>query len=199
MERAVTKIGMMAATAFMVSVGAFASTPSAATEPTTELSGRQAASEACLSFNQYGPGQVVQAAGDGLGDWIVWVRDKDNDLWLCNASSDGNVFANALVRGDLLNGRGGQAVALTPVTNARSIAAGAETAARLCAAAGRKVEATKVVATVEDGTGDYIVWLAASDQSYWLCNASADAKLYVFERVLSPLNTSPIDPANRSA
>ena len=192
-----TKIAVFAAAALLV--GAFASSPSVATEPTTNPAGRQVAAEACLAFSEYGPAQVAQAAEDGLGDWLVWVRDKDNDLWLCNASSEGNVYANTLLRGDLLAGRGPQVVALQPVAHTPPRLAAAETAERLCAAAGRKVDATKVVTTVEDGTGDYVVWLAASDQSYWICNASADAKLYVFDHVLSPLNKGHVDPANRSA
>ncbi len=194
-----TKIALIAATALLALVGASASTPSAATEPTTEAAARQAAADACLAFNEYRPGQVTQVAGDGLGDWIVWVRDKDNDLWLCNASSEGNVFANSMIRGDLLHGKGEQALALMSVAHTPSRNAGAEAAERLCAAGGRKVGATAIVRTVEDGTGDYIVWLKANDESYWLCNASAKAELYVFQHVGSALNTLPIDPANRSA
>jgi hypothetical protein len=193
----VTKIGVIAAAALLV--GAFASAPSAASEQPAAPDGRDVAAQACLSINEYGPAEVTSTVEDGLGDWIVWVRDKDGDLWLCNASSQGNVFANAMTRGDLLAGRGQQALALMPVTRASSVAATSETAERLCAAAGRKVDATRVVTSVEDGTGDYVVWLAASDGSYWLCNASADAKLYIFEHVDNPLNQTPIDPANRSA
>jgi len=193
----VTKIGVIAATVLLV--GAFASAPSVALEQTATPGGKEAAAQACITFNEYGPAQAASTVEDGLGDWIVWVRDKDNDLWLCNASSEGNVFANVMTRGDLLAGRGQQALALMPVTRARSIAATSETAERLCAAAGRKVGATRVAATVADGTGDYVVWLAASDQSYWLCNASTDAKLYIFEHVDNPLNPPPIDPANRAA
>jgi hypothetical protein len=197
MERAVTKIGTIAA-ALLLSVGAFASMPAAASEPTTEAPAWQTAATACFSFNEYGPVEVVQAVEDGLGDWIVWVRDKDNDLWLCNVSSEGNIYANSLIRGDLLAGRGEEAIALTQVAHTSRIAA-ADKAERVCAAAGRRFEATDIVATVEDGVGDYVVWLKASDGSYWLCNASAKAELYVFERVHAPLNTPPVDPNFRSA
>ncbi len=199
MERAVTKIAMIAATALLALVGASASTPSAATEPTTEMSGQQTAAAACLSFNEYRPGQVTQVAGDGLGDWIVWVRDKDNDLWLCNASSQGNVFANSLIRGDMLHGKGEQMFALMSVAHTLSGNPGQENAERLCTMGGHRVGATQIVATVEDGTGDYVVWLKGSDQSYWLCNASAKAELYVFEHVASALNSAPIDPNFRGA
>ena len=164
MERAVTKIATIAAAALLVSLGGFAPTPSAAADATTEAASRQAA-EACVAFNEYAPATVEQIAEDGLGDWIVWVRDKDSDLWLCNASSDGNVFANVSIRGDLLAGRGQQAMMLTQVSQASARVDEAKMSERLCAAAGRQVDATKIVATAEDGVGDYIVWLAAEDQS----------------------------------
>ena len=193
------KLSLIAATALLASVGAFASTPSTAAETTIGISGRDAAISVCLSFNEYGPVQAEAAAEDGLGDWIVWVRDKDKDLWMCNASAEGNVYANTLIRGDLLKGAGERAIALLPVAHTASGNAQAEKAERLCAAAGRKVDAARVVMTVDDGVGDHIVWLQGSDQSYWLCNASSDAELFVFERVHSPLNAGAAGPAFRAA
>jgi hypothetical protein len=67
----------------------------------------------------------------------------------------------------------------------------AEKAERICAVAGRKVGATGAVATVEDGLGDYVVWLEGGDGAYWLCNASAKAQLYVFQPVRAPIHGSP--------
>ena len=64
------------------------------------------------------------------------------------------------------------------------------TAAALCAAIGSYVEDMQVVATVEDGLGDYLVWLQNADEGFWMCNASSDAKLYDFEPVDMPLNGS---------
>ena len=185
-----SKISLVAATALLVSCGAFAAVPSAAAQPAYGISPEQAATSVCLSVNEYGPVQATQAVQDGLGDWIVWLRDKDNDLWLCNASAEGNVYANTLIKGDRLAGRGEEAIALMPVAYTPSALPAAEKAERVCAAAGRKVDATRLVTTVEDGTGDYIVWLQGSDHSYWLCNASADAKLYVFQPIRSPINGS---------
>jgi hypothetical protein len=198
METTMPKFSLIAATALLASVGAFASTPSSA-ESTTGISGREAASSVCLSFNKHGPVQAEAAVEDGLGDWIVWVRDKDKDLWMCNASADGNVYANTLIRGDLLAGAGERAIALLPVAHTPPRDAKAEKAERLCAAAGRKVDATRIVATVDDGVGDHIVWLQGGDQSYWLCNASSDAELFVFERIHSPLNAGAAGPIFRAA
>ena len=45
-----------------------------------------------------------------------------------------------------------------------------------------------VIATVEDGLGDYLVWLENGQSELWMCNASADAELYAFEPVDYPIN-----------
>jgi hypothetical protein len=199
METAVTKISMIAATALFALGGAFASTASVAAEPTRGISPQDAALGVCASVNQYAPVQPVKITEDGLGDWIVWLRDKDNDLWICNASAEGNVYANTLIKGDRLAGRGEEAIALMPVAFTPSALPEADKANRVCAAAGRKVDATRIVTTVEDGLGDYIVWLEGSDHTYWLCNASADAKLFVFENIRSPINGSAASAGFRAA
>ena len=167
--------------------------------PVPRMSAEQAAIAVCLSVNQYGPVQVIKAVEDGVGDWIVWVRDKDNDLWLCNASAEGNVYASSLIKGDRLAGRGEEAIALMQVAHTSSAMPGAEKAERVCAAAGRKVDARRLVATVEDGLGDYVVWLQGNEHTYWLCNASGDAKLYVFESIRSPINGSAAKAGFRAA
>ena len=51
--------------------------------------GREEAAEACQAINEYGPAEMVETVEDGLGDWLVWVKDKDGDLWMCNANADG--------------------------------------------------------------------------------------------------------------
>ena len=35
-----------------------------------------------------------------MGDWLVWVEDKDGDLWMCNANAEGDVYANVFLEGD---------------------------------------------------------------------------------------------------
>ena len=52
------------------------------------------------------------------------------------------------------------------------------------------MEDLEIVATVDDALGDYVVWLKNGDGAYWMCNASADAKLYSFESVQYPLDGS---------
>ena len=191
-----SRLTTIAAAAF-VTAGALSSAPSIAAELHAGISGRDAAASECLSFNKYGPAELVATAEDGLGDWIVWVRDKDEDLWMCNASADGNVYVNKLIRGDLLHGAGERVIALQPVAQTASDAS--DKAEQVCAAAGRKVDATRILANVFDGVGDRIVWLQGNDHSYWVCNASDEAKLYVFERVRAPINAGAAGPDFRAA
>lgn len=148
--------------------------------------GKDKAAEACQAMNQYGPVNVQAVADDGLGDWIVWIKDKDDDLWLCNANSHGAVFTNVLMHGDLLKGDGNALVGLQNIGNGNS--GGAQEAEALCAAVGSHIEAMQVVTTVEDGLGDYLTWLKNANDQLWVCNASRDAKLYGFEPIDMPLN-----------
>jgi hypothetical protein len=145
--------------------------------------GHDSAVAACLDFNGYKPAELVEAVEDGMGDWIVWVEDKDEDLWLCNANADGEVYANVLLNGDLLTGEGSELVA----EESGHRPGPAESAERLCAAVGDYMENLEIVATVDDALGDYLVWLKNGDDAYWMCNASADAKLYAFEAVEYPI------------
>jgi hypothetical protein len=189
MERAMSKVRMVAASALFALSGAFGAIEASA-EPAAGLSGEQAASAVCATINDYGPATAERSVRDGLGDWIVWVRDKDDDLWLCNASAEGNVYANTLIKGDRLEGRGEEAIALLPVSFTSRALPEAEKAERICAVAGRKVGATDIVKVVEDGLGDYVVWLKGSGETFWLCNASAKAQLYVFEPIRAPIHGS---------
>lgn len=195
-----SKLGLTAAGALILSLVAASSTPSLAAEARIGISASAAATSVCLTVNKFAPAQAVKTVEDGLGDFIVWVRDKDADLWLCNASAEGNVYVNKQIRGDLLAGAGERAISIQPVAHTSSGAGAAtDNATRLCEAAGRHVGARRVVATLDDGVGDRIVWLQGGDDSYWLCNASADAKLFVFERVHSPLNAGAAGPDFRAS
>ena len=69
------------------------------------LAERDAAISACIGFNEYKPAHMLEAANDGMGDWIVWVEDTEGDLWLCDATGDGDVYANVYYRGRPLGRR----------------------------------------------------------------------------------------------
>ena len=149
--------------------------------------GHDSAVAACLDFNEYKPANLVDAAEDGLGDWIVWVKDKDGDLWLCNANSGGEVYANVLLNGDLLDGDG---TSMLADSTAAGDSARRTAPSRLCTTVGDYMEDLEIVATVDDALGDYLVWLKNGDGAYWMCNASSDAKLYSFESVQYPIDAA---------
>lgn len=160
---------------------------------------RQSAIDACLNANEFGPATMVQAAADGFGDWLVWVEDRDGDLWSCNADGDGRVYMNVVVAGDLLEGRGGEFLHGERTAAAKDEDAGAEGASRdLCVGVAGLTQAVAVVATVPDGLGDSLVWLRLADGQLWMCDASADGKLFVFEPVGLPTEISE-EPARVAA
>ena len=145
--------------------------------------------EACSNFNEYGPVEVMAAVDDGMGDTLVWLTDADEDLWACNASGEGDIFANVMVDDDLLEGEGPAMVQLVSGNPSRhpELQAG-----RLCLAVAEE-QNVEIVASVEDGLGDYMVWLEVDGgESYIMCNASSDGALYAFETVAMPLNDGPV-------
>jgi hypothetical protein len=188
----VSYVTSIAAVALSASIAVPTSVPvSVGSGAADDTIGRKTAESTCLGFNARHPAVVVRSAPDGLGDWIVWVRDKSSDLWMCNASAEGNVYANAQIDGDLLAGAGEQIIALVPAAARIAASDAAAKAERLCVAVGTLIEDVTVAATVDDGIGDYVVWLKNGKDAYWMCNASADGKLYVFEPVEYPINEKP--------
>jgi hypothetical protein len=166
-----------------VALWTLAAAPAAEASEGWQPKGHDSAVAACINLNGYKPAELVEAVEDGLGDWFVWVKDKDEDLWLCNANENGEVYANVLLNGDLLSGDGAAVI-----TEDVSHAGPATKAEKLCAAVGGYMEDLEIVATVDDALGDYVVWLKNGDDSYWMCNASADSKRYSFEAVEYPLD-----------
>lgn len=160
--------------------------PAGATALTPD--GVEKATEACETVNEYGPVEVVTSVEDGLGDWLVWVKDRDGDLWMCNASGYGAVFTNVVMQGDLLGGDGSALLGYHPVSNGGSGGDPALIAETLCYGIGNYIEEMQVVVTVSDGMGDYLTWLKNADDGLWVCNASEDAELFDFEPVDLPIN-----------
>ncbi len=170
------------ASAALIAFAAVA-TPAAAA-PGQSAGGEGLAVEVCKGFNDYGPAELVAVVDDGMGDFLVWLEDVDGDLWACNASGAGDIYANALVIDDLLAGEGIEMVHLTGGSPSRNPAKPAE---NLCIAMSE--EPVDLVATVEDGLGDYLVWMTADDgDTYIMCNASTDGRLWAFEEVSYVLN-----------
>ena len=168
---------------------ALALTPSVAAAGHSNIAadGETLAVEVCQGFNAYGPAEVLTIVDDGMGDYLVWLEDIDGDYWACNANADGDIYANALVTADLLEGEGPGMLHLVSGAPSRYPSKLAE---RLCTAAAEGP--VNVVATVEDGLGDYLVWLEASDETYIMCNASSEGTLWAFEYVDLPINEAPM-------
>jgi hypothetical protein len=171
--------------------------PAGAAEFTPD--GVEKAIAACQALNTYGPVEVIKTTDDGLGDLLIWIKDKDGDLWMCDANVSGAVFTNVMMEGDLLKGDGAQVVGLQTIANTTSGAAPADVAAAVCMGVGNIIEPMQVVVTVEDGLGDYVTWMKNASEQLWLCNSSGDAKIYGFEPVEMPLNDVPAAAEQRIA
>jgi hypothetical protein len=155
--------------------------------PAAEAS-RQRAVDACIEHNESGPPSVVQAVGDGMGDWLVWLQDGDGGLWSCNADGAGLVYANVMVPGDLLDGNGAEFLQPAPRL-VGSDSGEAEARARdLCFGVAGLTQEVQLIASTQDGLGDTLVWLRMADGQLWMCDASAEAQLFVFEPVGVPLD-----------
>lgn len=138
-----------------------------------------AAIDACTAYNDYGPVELIGVNDDGMGDHMVWLQDVDGYLWGCNVSAEGDIYANVPMGLDLLEGEGAGIIQVSARNPERAVE-------NFCAdLAEGDVE---VVATAEDGFGDYLVWLDNFDGSFTMCNASINGELYAFETVSMPIN-----------
>ena len=168
---------------------------------------RSVAVAACVARHG-GAAIPLNAVGDGMGDWLVWVQDGQGELWGCNADAAGRVYVHAKLDGDLLDGDGGElSPGIVPASTSAARDPGIAdqgvpdaAARRLCLAVGRAVPGAapgdpSVVAATPDGMGDTAVWLRLADDRLWLCDASAAGELFVFEPVGFPLDDVPGAPA----
>jgi hypothetical protein len=151
--------------------------------------GHRDAVAACMDFNPQAT-VLLDWAHDGLGDYAVWLADASGEVRLCNARSDGSIFANLAIHDDILEGRGEEYLAHLPAGFPGTSAGGgpAARAEAICLAATPEYEPAELAVTVADGRGGYLVWIEAESGGYWLCNASGDAAIYLFEWVHYPLN-----------
>jgi hypothetical protein len=143
---------------------------------------QQAAVDACLAFNDDGALELDKVTSDGMGDYLVWFADADDNLTACNASAKGDVYAFVTESADLLDGDGPAMIHLVGTGGSNPI----KSTEKLCLAV-EEDDAT-VAATIKDGMGGYLVWLTLDAGGYVMCNASPDGKLFAFEDVDLPLN-----------
>lgn len=152
---------------------------------------------ACRAAGDGEAGEIVTAVDDGRGGSLVWLTDADTNLWFCSADARGSVYAYGLIFEDLLRGAG--AGLLPPVSVDRGgkpvlpadplrIAQGA-CRAYLDDAAGA------VLSSGPDGLEGgwipgYFVFLGTEAGDTFLCNATANAQVWVFARIGAPLQSS---------
>jgi hypothetical protein len=150
----------------------------------------ETAIKACSTVNPLQPVDVVNAVddGSGVGFSLVWLNDKEGNLWMCDADSDGNVYSYSLVTQDLLDGSGPELIGFTEASFAD--ADPQETAEKICAA--YLTDGGKVLASASDGfeqdPGFVIFVEANNDGGLYLCNATSDAMIWAFEPIGDPLS-----------
>lgn len=142
--------------------------------------GEDLAIDVCSDFNEYGPVELVGVNDDGMGDYMVWLEDADGYLWGCNVSEEGDIYVNVPMGFDLLEGEG---AGIITVSAGRDPIGAVE---KFCATLSEND--VEVIASVEDGFGDYLVWLDNGDETFTMCNASAEGEVFAFETVSMPIN-----------
>lgn len=141
---------------------------------------------ACLAYNQIGDDRVVDVVEDGYDGFLVWIDDGAG-IWMCDATADGAVYANLVMRGDLLDGAGADIIGITDISANVDASEALTRAENICMAV-TEADDAKVVGSVEDAMGDYLVWIEAFEGELSLCNASALGEVYAYEPVDMPLN-----------
>jgi hypothetical protein len=152
-----------------------------------------AAARACSQINEYQPARFVSAVNDGRGNLVVWVRDTDGDLWMCNADRTGNVYANDIMAGDMLNEEGLDRLLTENVFDDLGAIERQEPkviAESICRISAPEQPA-QVISTAPDGMNDYTVFVRDAGNDVFICNASGDAEIFSFVEIGRPLNRRP--------
>jgi hypothetical protein len=51
------------------------------------------AASVCAAVGNYiEPVEIVVTVEDGLGDYVTWLKNANEELWLCNSSGDAKVY-----------------------------------------------------------------------------------------------------------
>lgn len=153
----------------------------------------EVAIKACSTVNPSQPVSVVNAVddGSGIGFSLVWLNDKDGNLWMCDADADGNVYVYSILTVDLLEGAGGELIGLQLTADGGVEGEPQQIAEKVCMAHLNKGgEGGKVVATASDGLEadpGFIIFVQNAEGVTYLCNATGDAMIWAFEPVGDPL------------
>jgi hypothetical protein len=177
---------MGAGVAVMAAAGLLLASASAAPATT----GHEAAIKACSTVNPAQPVTVVSAVddGSGIGFSLVWLNDKDNNLWLCDADANGNVYSYSIVTKDLLAGAGAEMIGLQLASDGTYEGEPQKIAEKVCAA--YLTDGGKVLASTPDGfetDPGFVVFVQDTAGNFHLCNATGDAMIWAFEPIGEPL------------
>jgi len=150
----------------------------------------EAAVKACTTANPMQPVTVLNAVGDGsgIGFSLVWLEDKEGNLWMCDADADGNVYSYSLVTDDLLEGAGPEMIGLELAADGTSSDDPQTIAEKVCAA--YLEGGGKVLVSAPDGFEDdpgFIVFVEDQTGAFHICNATGDAMIWAFEPIGDPI------------
>ena len=150
----------------------------------------EAAIQACSMVNPSQPVKVVNAVddGSGIGFSLVWLNDKDGNLWMCDADASGNVYSYSIVKSDLLAGAGAEMIGLQQSSNGTYEGEPQKIAEKVCTA--HLTDGGKVLASTPDGYESdpgFIIFVQDTAGNFHLCNATGDAMIWAFEPIGEPL------------
>jgi len=150
----------------------------------------EVAIKACSTANPSQPVSVVNAVddGSGIGFSLVWLTDKANNLWMCDADAEGNVYSYTIVAKDLLSGGGPELIGLQLASDGTYDGQPQDVAAKVCVAYLKG--GGEVVHINPDGLDlapGFIVFVKDSSGHTYLCNATGDAGVWAFEAIGEPL------------
>ena len=150
----------------------------------------EVAIKACSTANPSQPVSVVNAVddGSGIGFSLVWLTDKDNNLWMCDADAEGNVYSYTIVAKDLLSGGGPELIGLQLASDGTYDGRPEDVAAKVCVAylkgGGEVVHINPDGLDIAPG---FIVFVKDSSGHTYLCNATGDAGVWAFDAIGEPL------------
>jgi len=150
----------------------------------------EVAIKACSTANPSQPVSVVNAVddGSGIGFSLVWLTDKANNLWMCDADAEGNVYSYTIVAKDLLSGGGPELIGLQLASDGTYDGQPQDVAAKVCVAylkgGGEVVHINPDGLDIAPG---FIVFVKDSSGHTYLCNATGDAGVWAFEAIGEPL------------
>ena len=161
---------------------------SANAEPVS--TGYEAAIKACSTVNPSQPVTVVNAVddGSGIGFSLVWLNDKDGNLWMCDADADGHVYSYTILTKDLLEGGGPELIGLQLASDGSYDGEPQQIAEKVCVA--YLTGGGKVLASASDGLEvdpGFLIFVQDSSGGVHLCNATGDAMIWAFEPIGEPL------------